>query len=81
MSTGASHLTQGCLQLLRDTISRSLDVKVDSTTLEYVASLTCLLINSRCFDFDEWADAMVPYLAAFLSPEGAEAVCRAYLSK
>jgi hypothetical protein len=54
---------------------------VDQTTLEYVAALTCLLFNGRNLDFDEWADAMVPYLTAFLTEEGAESVCRAFLAK
>uniref|UniRef100_A0A383W2Z9 Elongation factor 3 n=1 Tax=Tetradesmus obliquus TaxID=3088 RepID=A0A383W2Z9_TETOB len=73
--------TAAFLQQLKDTIARSLDVKVDQTTLEYVAAMTTLLFNSRNFEFDEWADAMVPYLKAFLSEEGAESVCRAYMSK
>lgn len=72
---------QAFLQQLKDTIARSLDVKVDQTTLEYVAAMTTLLFNSRNFEFDEWADAMVPYLKAFLSEEGAESVCRAFMSK
>jgi hypothetical protein len=72
---------QAFLQMLKDTIARSLDVKVDQTTLEYVAQMTTLLFNSRNFEFDEWADAMVPYLKAFLSEEGAESVCRAYMAK
>jgi hypothetical protein len=67
--------------MLKDVIARSLDVKVDQTTLDYVAALTALLFNSRNLEFDEWADAMVPYLASFLSQEGAESVCRAYLAK
>lgn len=69
------------MQMLKDIIARTLDVKVDQTTLEYVAQMTTLLFNSRNFEFDEWADAMVPYLTAFLTEEGAESVCRAYMGK
>lgn len=67
--------------MLKDIIARTLDVKVDQTTLDYVAQMTTLLFNSRNYEFDEWADAMVPYLSAFLSQEGAETVCRTYLAK
>lgn len=72
---------QTFLQMLKDIIARTLDVKVDQTTLDYVAQMTTLLFNSRNYEFDEWADAMVPYLSAFLSQEGAETVCRTYLAK
>jgi hypothetical protein len=67
--------------MLKDIIARSLDIKVDQTTLEYVSRMTTLLFNSKNYDFDEWADAMVPYLTAFLSQDGAESVCRTYLGK
>jgi len=69
------------LQMLKDIIARTLDVKVDQTTLEYVSQMTTLLFNSRNYEFDEWADATVPYLSAFLTQEGAEAVCRNHLAK
>lgn len=74
-------LEQVSLQMLKDIIARSLDVKVDTTTLAYVADMTTLLLNARNLEFDEWADAMVPYLSAFLSEEGAEGVCRTYMAK
>jgi len=67
--------------MLKDIIARTLDIKVDQTTLEYVSQMTTLLFNSRNYEFDEWADAMVPYLTAFLTQEGAETVCRNYLAK
>jgi hypothetical protein len=72
---------QAFQQMLKDIIARSLDIKVDQTTLEYVSRMTTLLFNSKNYDFDEWADAMVPYLTAFLSQDGAESVCRTYLGK
>lgn len=75
------HPLQAFQQMLKDIIARSLDIKVDQTTLDYVTKMTTLLFNSKNYDFDEWADAMVPYLTAFLSQDGAESVCRTYLGK
>jgi hypothetical protein len=54
---------------------------VDSTTLDYVTSLACLLLNSRLFEFDEWQDITVPYLTCFLSEDGAQRVTRAFMTK
>ena len=54
---------------------------MDSTTLDYVSNLTCLLLNTRIYEFDEWRDCCVPYLGSFLTEEGAEGVCRAFMAK
>lgn len=79
---GARKAEQGAvLQDLKETIARTLDIKVDSTTLDYVSNLTCLLLNTRIYEFDEWRDCCVPYLGSFLTEEGAEGVCRAFMAK
>lgn len=73
-------------QMLRETVASCLQVKVDNikmddTAMDYVSSLTSLLVSQKCFEFDEWSDCLVPYLSDFLTEEGAEAVCRAFLAR
>jgi hypothetical protein len=39
-------------------------------------------MNTRVFEFEEWRDCMVPYLApGFLDEASAEAACRAFMSQ
>lgn len=68
-------------QALKDTIRITQDVKVDQTTLEYITSLCCLLMDIKCYDFEEWRDCMVPYLTSFLIEEQSETCCRAFMSR
>lgn len=50
--------------------------------LAHVAALCCALMDGRVFEFEEWRDCVVPYLApGFLDEGAAEAACRAFMAQ
>jgi hypothetical protein len=54
---------------------------VDAPVLSHVATLCCAIMNGRVFEFEEWRDCMVPYLApGFMDEAAAEAACRAFMA-
>lgn len=69
---------EGSTQGETETLTKTVDASDD---LEYVASVCATLINQYTFEYDIWHKVCTTYLSGFISDEGIESVCRAFLAK
>jgi elongation factor 3 len=49
--------------------------------VNYVVALSCALINSGCFEIEEWIPSFVPYVKSFVDQSVAEAACKTFMDK